>query len=51
VHEALEDLAVVGRESVNKLKAFDPAILAAMRRLETSLDAMSQSAPIVHQIN
>jgi hypothetical protein len=33
------------------IKAFDPAVLAAMRRLETSLDAMSQSAPIVHQIN
>jgi integrase len=33
------------------IKAFDPAVLAAMRKLETSLDAMSQSAPIVHQIN
>jgi integrase len=33
------------------IKAFDPAVLAAMRKLETSLDAMSQSAPKVHQIN
>lgn len=33
------------------IKAFDPAVLAAMRKLETSLDAISQSAPIVHQIN
>jgi integrase len=33
------------------IKAFDPAVLAAMRRLETSLDAIGQSAPIVHQIN
>lgn len=32
------------------IKAFDPAVLAAMRKLETSLDAISQSAPIVHQI-
>jgi hypothetical protein len=27
------------------IKAFDPAVLAAMRKLETSLDTMSQSAP------
>lgn len=27
------------------IKAFDPAVLAAMRKLETSLDAISQSAP------
>ena len=33
------------------IKAFDPAVLAAMRKLETSLDAISQSAPKVHQIN
>jgi integrase len=33
------------------IKAFDPAALAAMRKLETSLDAISQSAPKVHQIN
>ncbi|HET8925574.1 MAG TPA: tyrosine-type recombinase/integrase [Candidatus Acidoferrum sp.] len=33
------------------IKAFDPAVLAAMRKLETSLDAISQSAPTVHQIN
>jgi integrase len=33
------------------IKAFDPAVLAAMRKLETSLDAMSQSAPKVRQIN
>src|SRR6267143_2577315 len=33
------------------IKAFDPAVLAAMKKLETSLDAMSQSAPKVHQIN
>ena len=33
------------------IKAFDPAVLAAMRKLKTSLDAISQGAPIVHQIN
>jgi integrase len=33
------------------IKAFDPAVLAAMRKLETSLDAMDQSAAIVQQIN
>jgi Phage integrase family len=32
------------------IKAFDPAVLAAMRKLETSLDAIGQSAPRVHQI-
>jgi hypothetical protein len=32
------------------IRAFDPAVLAAMRKLEPSLDAMSQSAE-VHQIN
>ena len=32
------------------IKAFDPAVLAAMRKLETSLDAISESAPRVHQI-
>jgi integrase len=33
------------------IKAFDPAVLAAMKKLEATLDAMRQSAPIVHQIN
>jgi integrase len=33
------------------IKAFDPAVLAAMKKLEATLDAMNQSAPIVHQIN
>jgi hypothetical protein len=33
------------------IKAFDPAVLAAMKKLETTLDVLSQSAPIVHQIN
>ncbi len=33
------------------IKAFDPAVLASMKKLEATLDAMSQSAPIVHQIN
>jgi len=33
------------------IKAIDPAVLAAMRKLESSLDAISQSAPKVHQIN
>lgn len=32
------------------IKAFDPAVLAAMRKLETFLHAISQSAPRVHQI-
>ena len=33
------------------IKAFDPAVLAAMKKLETTLDVLSRSAPIVHQIN
>jgi integrase len=33
------------------IKAFDPAVLAAMKRLEATLDVMSQSAPGVHRIN
>jgi hypothetical protein len=36
------------------IKAFDPAVLAVMKKLETTLDVLdvlSQSAPIVHQIN
>jgi integrase len=32
------------------IKAFDPAVLAAMKRMETSLDAMSQSAAKVQQL-
>ncbi len=33
------------------IKAFDPAVLAAMKKLETTLDALNQSAPVVHQMN
>lgn len=33
------------------IKAFDPAGLAPMRKLETSLGAIGQSAPTVHRIN
>ncbi len=33
------------------IKAFDPAILAAMKGMETTLDAMKLCAPTVHQIN
>jgi len=33
------------------IKAFDPAVVAAMKRLEATLDVLSQSAPIVHQMN
>ncbi|MGC2286786.1 MAG: tyrosine-type recombinase/integrase [Candidatus Acidiferrum sp.] len=33
------------------IKAFDPAVLAAMKRMETTLDAMKLCAPTVHQIN
>jgi integrase len=33
------------------IKAFDPAVLAAMKKLEASLDVVSQSAPRVHRIN
>ena len=33
------------------IKAFDPAVLAAMKKLEASLDAMTQCAAIVHQMN
>jgi len=33
------------------IKAFDPAIRAAMKRMETTLDAMKLCAPTVRQIN
>jgi hypothetical protein len=33
------------------IKAFDPAVLAAMKKMETTLDAMKQSAPRVHHVN
>lgn len=33
------------------IKTFDPAVLAAKKRLEASLDVVGQSAPRVHRIN
>jgi integrase len=33
------------------IKAFDPVVLAAMKRMETTLAAMKVCAPTVHQIN
>jgi integrase len=33
------------------IKAFDPAVMAAMRKMETTLDTMGQSAPRVHHVN
>lgn len=33
------------------IKAFDPAVVAAMKKLEATLDVLSQSAPAVHQMN
>jgi hypothetical protein len=45
---------VRGKAHVTKdryIKAFDPAVLAAMKRMETTLDAMKVCAPTVHQIN
>lgn len=33
------------------IKAFDPAVLAAMKSLETRLDALNESAAIVQQVN
>ena len=33
------------------IKAFDAAIMAAMRKLEKTLDTMGQSAPRVHHVN
>jgi len=33
------------------IKAFDPAVLAAMKKMETTLDAMNACAPTVHHIN
>jgi integrase len=33
------------------IKAFDSAVLAAMKMMETTLDGMKQSAPRVHPIN
>ncbi len=32
------------------IKAFDPAVIAAMKKLEATVDLMNQSAPRVHQI-
>lgn len=32
------------------IKAFDPAVLAAMKSMEATLDAMNACAPRVHQI-
>ncbi len=32
------------------IKAFDPAVMAAMKKLESSIDLVNQSAPKVHQI-
>jgi len=33
------------------IKAFDPAVLAAMKSLETQLDALDECAAIVQQVN
>ena len=33
------------------IKAFDPAVLAAMKNLEATLDTLKQSAAIVQQVN
>jgi len=33
------------------LKAFDPAVLAAMKNLETSLDMLKQCSAAVQQVN
>ena len=33
------------------IKAFDPAVMAAMGKLEKTLDTMGQSAPRVHHVN
>jgi integrase len=33
------------------IKAFDPAVLAAMKRMEATLDALEECAPAVHQMN
>jgi integrase len=33
------------------IKAFDPAVVAAMKKLEATLDVLGHSAPTVHQMN
>lgn len=33
------------------IKAFDPAVIAAMKTLEATLDTLKQSAAIVQQMN
>src|SRR5512146_709354 len=33
------------------IEAFDPAVMAAMKKLEATLDVLGQSAPRVHQMN
>ena len=33
------------------VKTFDPALVAAMKKLEATVDLVNQSAPRVHQIN
>jgi len=33
------------------IKAFDPAVIAAMKKMETTLDAINVCAPTAHHIN
>jgi len=41
--DALDDLIATS-------KALDPAVVAAMKKLEATVNLMNQSAPSVHQI-
>jgi len=35
----------------HKISDFDPAVIAAMKKMETTLDAINVCAPTVHHIN
>jgi hypothetical protein len=43
--------AIADRFSWRRIKTFDPAVLAAMKKMETALDAMNVCAPTVHHIH
>jgi hypothetical protein len=35
----------------NYIKAFDPAVLAAMKQMEAALDVVSKRLPTAYQVN
>ncbi len=47
---SFQNILLIARQCP-QAKAFDPAVLAAMKKMETTLDAMNACAPTVHHIN